>query len=81
MTEAELLEKYQKEVDTIPEMRQLVSYKCETAVIIISNFMAKGYCKNEDFAVLFGDSMRRLKGGANPAAIKDIINEWKETDA
>jgi predicted transglutaminase-like protease len=80
MTADELLEQYQKEVDAIPEMRQLVSYKCETAVIIISNFMAKGYCKNEEFAVLFGDSMRRLKGYANPAVVNDIIEEWRRTD-
>lgn len=79
LTEAELLDHYQKQVDAIPEMRQLVSYKCEDAVRIISHFKAEGYCKTENFGVLFGHGMKHLKGCANPAIVKEIIEEWQRT--
>lgn len=80
MTEIELLEKYQKEVDAIPEIRQIVSYKCEDAVKLITYFIQERYCKTEDFSVLLGYGLKHLQGKCNPAVVKDIINEWKATD-
>lgn len=80
MTEIELLEKYKNEVATIPEMRQLVSYKCEDAVKLITYFIEQGYCKTEDFSVLLGYSLKHLQGKCNPAAVKEVIDEWKATD-
>ena len=79
MTESELLKKYEDEVKQIPEMRNLVSYRCEDAVKIIS-FLISNYNKSDNDYVLLGVCVAFLKGRCNPAMIKDIINEWKETE-
>lgn len=76
MTESELLEKYKTEVSNIPEMRQLVSYKCEEAVKILP-FLMKEFNKTDDNALLFISCIKLLQGKCNPFMIRDIIDEWK----
>lgn len=79
MTESELLERYKTEVSNIPEMRQLVSYKCEDAVKLLP-FLMREFNKTDEDELLFISCIKLLNGKCNPFMIKDIINEWKETE-
>ena len=75
----ELFNYYQKQVSEIPELRQLVDYKCEIAVDIIKFLMENNYFKSMDMRDLTHNCLQHLKGRANPAMVKEIIKEWQET--
>lgn len=79
MTESELLEKYKKEVSNIPEMRNLVSYRCEDALKIISLLISK-YNKSDSDDLLMVHCLYHLDGKCSPFTIRSIIEEWKETE-
>jgi hypothetical protein len=75
----ELFNYYQKQVSEIPELRQLVVYKCEIAVDIIKFLMENNYFKSMDMRDLMHNCLQHLKGRVNPAMVKEIIKEWQET--
>lgn len=78
MTEQELIEHYQRQVDQIPEIRPLIMLHEEVMLKIIT-YLAHYHHKGEDDRSLLKECMIVSKGHMNPESVMDAIKQWKET--
>lgn len=79
MKEEDLIDYYQKEVDAIPEMRQLVSYSFEIKLECLKH-LSQNCSKDQEFKELVGICMKHLQGKANPVIVSEVVDEWLDTE-
>lgn len=76
MKYAELLAKYQQEVDEInPEDRPLVTLACETWVELLT-FLEANCSRQETISTLFKKVMVRSRGHLNPSTAMLVVKRW-----
>jgi Glu-tRNA(Gln) amidotransferase subunit E-like FAD-binding protein len=78
MTEQDLIDHYQRQVDQIPDIRPLVTLHEEVMLKIITHLVAYHH-KGEDDNALMKECMSVSRGHMNPTMVKDAIKQWKET--
>ena len=72
-----IIQKYQDEVDAIPEWRPLVTLYCEAAVKVLPELEAK--CSPEmDYNTLIRFVMMSCRGHISPVDANSLIEEWLE---
>lgn len=78
MTEQELIDHYQRQVDSIPEVRPLIKLYEESMLEIITH-LSHYHHRGEDDNALIKECMIAAKGHMNPSFVKDAIKQWKES--
>ena len=78
MTEQELIDHYQRQVDNIPELRPAITLYEESMLQVLTH-LSQYHHRGEDDRDLMRECMIISKGHMNPAFVADAIRQWKDT--
>jgi hypothetical protein len=73
----QLIQKYQDEVDAIPECRPLMELNCEVAVKVLKELEEK-YSPEMDQKELIRSVLISCGGFLSPVMANSLIEEWKQ---